>query len=160
MRAIRVMRFMRTTTLARCVLVMLAMSAGTVRRGELRHGNGWPVYPGSWTNEDHRCFGNSFISASNYIGKFYKVLGTLQSAQGAWRMAWNSAVSSELFLKISDHVPHMAAWSSVGLLLTTWTSRTSSCAWEFWRYTWVQRICQVRATWKTWTCHRESIVQW
>eukprot|EP00434_Breviolum_minutum_P011973 symbB.v1.2.010557.t1/scaffold694.1/size172116/20 len=29
MRAIRVMRFMRTTTLARCVLVMLAMSAGT-----------------------------------------------------------------------------------------------------------------------------------
>ena len=47
----------------------------------------------------------------------------------------------------TDHVPHMAAWSSVGLLLTTWTSRTSSCAWEFWRYTWVQRICQVGTTW-------------
>jgi len=43
MRAIRTMRSMRTTTLARCVLVMLAMSAGTVRRGELRDGNGWPT---------------------------------------------------------------------------------------------------------------------
>ena len=43
MRDIRVMRPMRTTTLARCVLVMLAMSAGTVRRGELRDGNGWPT---------------------------------------------------------------------------------------------------------------------